>query len=286
MFGRIYAQNCASHVVFDWTTSKSTTSSGSFERCDLDIYVNQVNAAFDGVVFRNGAFTGNGSLKIRGNFGETGTAAVTSAALRLTGSQSTTAYSSASGIVDSLLDVGVECASGTYTPQTVVFGSSANQISNCYGALNFGLAGDTFTKSNNAGNVAGFIGHVTGDASLPHDDWVTYSNSNSAFPAGVTGHVAFRFLPTGSEVMVTWAFAIASGTKLTSGETIVTVDTKYAYTDNKVVPGNNLGGGLSGNVYAPAFITAKGAFQYAGPGYTGSGSSWWYGQGVYTLALG
>ena len=42
LFGRIYAQYCTSHVVFDWTSSASTTSSGSFERCDLDIYIDQV----------------------------------------------------------------------------------------------------------------------------------------------------------------------------------------------------------------------------------------------------
>ena len=29
LFGRIYAQRCASHVVFDWTSGTATTSSGS-----------------------------------------------------------------------------------------------------------------------------------------------------------------------------------------------------------------------------------------------------------------
>lgn len=54
-------------MVFD-CSGDVTTSSGSFERCDLDIYIDQWDADFDGVVFRNGAFTGNGSLRIRGNF--------------------------------------------------------------------------------------------------------------------------------------------------------------------------------------------------------------------------
>lgn len=283
LFGRVYAQHCARHVVFDWTPpNSSSTSSGSFERCDLDLYINQDNAAFDGVVFRNGAFTGNSSLKIRGNFGGRSTA-VDSAVLRLTGSQSTSSYSNASGIADSMLDIGVECASGSYAPQTIVFGSAANQIQNCHGALNFGLAGNTFAASNNAANVANFIGHVNGDAALPEDAWVDY---NSGFPAGVTGHVAFRTLPTGSEVMVTWAFDIASGTKLTSGENIVTVADRFVYTDNKVIPGNDQGGGLGANVYAPAFVTSKASFQYAGPTYTSSGTSWWYGQGVYTVHTG
>ena len=69
LYGRVYASNCASHVVFDWTTTASSTSSGSFERCDLDVYINQNKGGFDGVVLRNGAFVTNGSLKIRGNFG-------------------------------------------------------------------------------------------------------------------------------------------------------------------------------------------------------------------------
>src|SRR5262249_8713621 len=138
LFGRIYAQNCASHVVFDWTSGTATTSSGSFERCDLDIYINQQNAAFDGGGFKNGAFVTNGSLKIRGNFGY-GASAVTSAALRLTGSGSANNYPSSSGIVASMLDIGLECATkaGNHVPQTIVFGAGGNQISNCYGALNF-----------------------------------------------------------------------------------------------------------------------------------------------------
>ena len=286
LYGRIYAENCASHVVFDWTVATADTSSGSFERCDLDVFINQQNAAFDGVVFRNGAFTGNGSLKIRGNFSASPTA-VRSAVLRLTGTNfqtvnGVTEYLSNSGIVDGMLDIGVECGSipNGYSPQTIVFGSPANTISGCSGALNFGLAGDTFTASNNAGNIDGFIGHVTGDTTLPEDGWVEYTGG---FPAGVTGHVALRRLPTGSEVMVTWALVIASGTTLQAGQTIVQVASRFAYTDNKIIPGNCTGGGLIGNVYVPAYLTAGGALQYAGPTRQSSGTTWWYGQGVYTL---
>jgi hypothetical protein len=281
LFGRIYAQNCTSHVVFDWTTATSSTSSGSFERCDLDLYLDQVNAGFDGVVFRNGAYVTNGSLKIRGNFGSS-TSAVSSAALRLSGYESANGYTSYSGIVDSMLDIGVECGSGSHTPQTIVFGASENSISGCYGALNFGAAGNTFTESNNSGNVFSFIGQATGDTTLP-GQWATYS---TGFPAGITGHVAFRVLPTGHEVMVSWAFDIAAGTTLRTGDTIVTVASQFAYTDNKIIPGNNSGADLTGNVYAPAFLTADAAFQYSGPAYEGSSASYWYGQGVYTLSLG
>jgi hypothetical protein len=281
LYGRIYASACTSHVVFDWTSATASTSSGSFERCDLDIYIDQEEASFDGVVFQNGAFVTNGSLKIRGNFGYSSTS-VTSAALRLTGSQDANGYSGGSGIIDSSLDIGVECGSGAYTPQTIVFGSSANSISGCVGLLNFGAAGANFTASNNDGNIFYFMGQVGGDSTLP-GQWATYS---SGFPTGITGHVAFRLQPTGHEVMVSWAFTIAADTTLKNGETIITVASRFAYTANKVIPGNNAGADLTGDVYAPAYLTPAGAFQYAGPSYEGSGDSWWFGQGVYTLSLG
>jgi pectate lyase-like protein len=282
LYGRIYAQYCTSNVVFDWTSSTSTTSSGSFERCDLDIYVNQDSAKFDGVVFQNGAFITNGSLKIRGNFGAS-SSPVSSAVLRLTGYQSVNGYTSYSGIVDSMIDIGVECSSGTYPTQTIAFGASGNSISGCYGALNFGAAGNTFAKSNNNGNVFNFMGQTGGDTALP-GQWATYS---SGFPAGITGHVSFRMLPTGNEVMVSWAMTIAAGTTVKSGESIVTVNSKFAWGDNKIVPGNNTGGGLTGNVYAPAYLTSGAVFQYAGPSFESStNTAWWFGQGIYTLSLG
>lgn len=281
LYGRIYAQYCTSNVVFDWTTTTSSTSSGSFERCDLDIYVNQDSSKFDGVVFQNGAFITNGSLKIRGNFGASSTP-VSSAVLRLTGNKTANGYASYSGLVDSMIDIGVECGSGTYPTQTIAFGATGNVISGCYGALNFGAAGNTFAPSNNTTNVFSFYGQTGGDSTLP-GGWATYS---SGFPAGVTGHVALRFLPTGNEVMVSWAFTFAAGTVVKSGETIATVSTKFTYGDNKIIPGNNQGGGMVGAVYAPAYLTPAGAFQYSGPSYTSSGNSWWFGQGIFTRSLG
>lgn len=282
LHGRIYAQYCTSHVVFDCSGSL-TTSSGSFERCDLDIYIDQDDAYYDGVVFRNGAFTGNGSLRIRGNFGSY-TSALSSAVLRLTGSTPAgREYPSSSGIVSGLLDIGVEAGSDAYTPQTIAFGSSANTISGCYGALNFGIGSDQkFSPSNNAGNVTGFQGPVIGDSTLP-GSWHTFS---TGLPAGWTGHVSCRFLPTGNEVMLSWAFDIAAKTAVTSGETIVTLPGAYHYNDNKILPGNLAGAGMSGNTYAPCYVTGTGAFQYAGPAFNSSGTGWWYGQGIYTLSLG
>jgi Pectate lyase superfamily protein len=282
LHGRIYAQNCASHVVFDCTGTVAT-SSGSFERCDLDIYLDQWNADFDGVVFTNGAYTANGSLRIRGNFSSS-SSSVSSAVLRLTGSvPSGHDDPGSSGIMNAMLDVGVECGAGTYTPQTIVFGSSANAIDACYGALNFGVGSDTnFAGSNNSGNVLDFQGPVTGDNSLP-GLWATYE---SGLPSGWTGNVSFRFLPTGNEVMVSWALDIAAGTAVSSGLVVVSPNSEFHYSDNKVLPADLAGGGVTGHQYAPAVLTATGNFQYEGPSFTATGTAWWYGQGIYTRSLG
>lgn len=282
LHGSIYAQRCASHVVFD-CSGGLTSSSGSFERCELDVYVDQGDASFDGVVFRNGAFTGNGSLRIRGNFGSE-TSAVRSAVLRLTGSTPEgRQYPTHSGIVFGLLDIGVECSPGApYKPQTIAFGSAVNTISNCYGALNFGIISTTnFSASNNAGNVIGFQGPVTGDSMLP-GPWITYG---SDLPPGWSGHVSCRLLPTGHEVMVGWALNIGSGTTVRSGQAVAELASMFLYAENKILPGNINGAGVNGNEYAPAYVTSRGPFEYHGPAFTASGPVRWYGQGIYTLSL-
>ncbi|HEY1918553.1 MAG TPA: glycosyl hydrolase family 28-related protein [Streptosporangiaceae bacterium] len=285
LFGRIYAQYCNSHVVFDWTSATASTSSGSFERCELDVYINQDSADFDGVVLQNGAYISNGSLRLRGNFGSS-SSTVTSAALRLTGQQDVNGYNCVSGITAGLLDIGVECGAGAHTPQTIAFGSAANSIYDCYGALNFGAAGNTFAPSNNDGNIGSFQGMVSGDSTLP-GQWATY---NTGLPSGWSGEVSFRELPTGHEVMVSWELTIAAGTTVTSGTPVVTVDTKFGYAGNKVIPANIAGADLTGNVYAAAYITSNSkaapVFQYDGPAFEGSAPAYWFGQGVYTLSLG
>jgi len=282
LHGRIYTQNCESHVVFD-CTGTAATSSGSFERCDLDIYIDHWSANDDGVVFTNGAYTGNGSLRIRGNFSSS-TSAVSSAVLRLTGSlPSGHDYSGSSGVINGLLDIGVECGSGANTPRTIAFGAAANAIWDCYGALNFGVGSDTnFAQSNNNGNVGGFRGPVLGDVTLP-GSWIPYDGS---LPSGWTGHVNFRFLPTGNEVMVSWALDIAGGTAVSPGLVVAAPASKFCYTDNKHLPGDISGGGVSGHQYAPAVLTAAGNFQYEGPSFTASSTVWWYGQAIYTLSVG
>ena len=288
LHGRIYAQQCTSHVVFDSVPAAgATTATGSFDRCDLDVSIDQAVATYDGVVLQNATFIVNGSLKIRGNFAASADS-VSSAVLRLTGSSTAT-----SGIIDSMIDIGVECGAGTTTPsyaaQTIAFGADVgtakNSISNCYGGLFFlsDKAGDPdFTVSNNVDNVFNFMGQTVGDHTLP-GQWATYAGG---LPTGITGDVAFRILPTGQEVMVTWALSIASGTVLTNGQSILTANPKFAYSDTKVVPGNLAGGGLSTDTYAPAYLTSGAVFQYHGPTHTATAAAKWYGQGIYTLSLG
>ena len=226
----------------------------------------------------------DGGAVVYGNFNSS-ISSVDSAVLSLAGSGSANGFSSASSITGSMLDIGVACgmlAGASHTPQTISFGTDpGNQIAKCYGALNFGANGDTFTASNNKGNISSFVGLTSGDPTLP-GQWVTYT---SGFPSGVTGQVSFRALPTANDVMVAWDFTIAGGTTLSNGGSIVTVNTEFAYGhNNKILSGNSAGGGLSGNVYAPANLNSSGAFAYFGPTYTSAGSS--YGQGVYTLDLG
>ena len=66
----------------------------------------------------------------------------------------------------------------------------------------------------------------------------------------------------------------------------MTLGSRFHYTDNKILPGNIAGSGLSGDQYAPGYVTGSGVFQYNGPALSGSSTAWWYGQGIYTLSLG
>ena len=288
LHGRIYAQSCTAHVVFDCTDEQGTQS-GSFDRCDLDVYIDQVEPEFDGVVLQNGAAIGNGSLRIRGNFASS-TSSVSSAVLRLTGqtpANTAVKYQGASEILNSMLEIGVEIPTGTGTAQTVVFGATPalgkNVIGDCYGALNFGIDGYTnFSASNNNTNFGPFLGPVLSDSTLP-GPWGVYE---SGFPSGWSGQVSCRKLPTGNEVMLSWALEIATGTVVTSGLSLMTLPTGFYYSANKVLPGNISGGPLSGNQYAPAYVSATGALEYKGPDFTSTGGeSWWYGQGIYTLSV-
>jgi hypothetical protein len=170
MYGRIFAQNCTSHVVFDVASGSADTAGGSFDRAQLDISIIQGTDTQDGVVFQNGAYCTDGpGLSISGNFIANATPP-TSAVLRITGTVAaghpdagTPAY-----IASCRLDIGTECdaTEGQTGPYTIYFGSTANYISNCYGTMDFEAAGVFFQSSNNNGSQFAYNGSVTGDDNL------------------------------------------------------------------------------------------------------------------------
>lgn len=173
-YGRIFTTNCTAGVVFDVNSGATATgahvnATGSYERSILDLNVNQVGPANDGVVWQNGAFLQDGVLNFHGNFG-TSASPLTSAALRINGATpSGITQPTNSNITNSVLNIGCEVdASGgnTDAPFTINFGTGNNFIGQCSGNIDFGAA-DAFQSSNNGGQFAGYVGVVAGDDNLP-----------------------------------------------------------------------------------------------------------------------
>ncbi len=169
--GKVRAEWSTSHVVFDVNASGASTTTGSFMRLDMDV---SVEGSGDGVVFQNGTYPNHGRLKLVGNFQGSNSAPVTTALLRLTGSvPAGLGESNTSNISDCRLDIACE-ATNTYTPRSIVFGSSSNYIHSAVGMLSF----YNISASNNAGNVFHFVGTIDGDSSLP--PWTPLGNTNIA----------------------------------------------------------------------------------------------------------
>jgi hypothetical protein len=161
----VYAQNCTTGVIFDVTGALTSTS--SFARGLVDIFIDQVGPTFDGVTFQNGAVLYDGAFGLRGNFGGSGSA-LTSAALRVTGTVPAghPGAGAFSAIKDCRVDIGCECGSAAHTPFTMVFGSTSNVIGACYGIIDFGFAGNNFTAAAQNSSLYTFDGQVVGDATL------------------------------------------------------------------------------------------------------------------------
>lgn len=172
-YGRVFAGGNTAGVVFDVNSGTAATgahvnATGSFERCNLNLYVDQGVSTYDGVVFQNGSFVVDGQLGIYGNFG-TSSSPLTSAVLRITGSTpSGITDASYSSLLNSVLNIGTELdtVTGSDAPYTVFFGASQNIVTGCTGNVDFG-ASQPFQGSNNTGNWVGFAGVVNGDAALP-----------------------------------------------------------------------------------------------------------------------
>ena len=161
MRGRIYCENnVGSNVTFDNSANLSGAATGSFDRLDMSIYLDQ-NGLGHGVVFQNGANVIDGpGPQIYGNF--TGGAALWYV-LKLIGSNAA-GFSLLDGCG---LNIGVELdtLAGT-VPGTIDFDSRANNtILDCTGIIDFGAA-DQFTGANNAQGSFKFDGPVYGDGFL------------------------------------------------------------------------------------------------------------------------
>lgn len=159
MHGRIWAEECTSHVVFDNSANTSGSATGSFDRADLDIYLDAKGKG-NLVVFQNGALMVDGDLGIYGN---TDYGSALYYALTLTGSNG----GGYSRIANSRLDIGVECngTSGTQ-PGTISFGSGANNtILGCTGIIDF-AGNNAFANASNFFESFQFDGPVYGDNDL------------------------------------------------------------------------------------------------------------------------
>lgn len=208
--GRIFAQNCTQHVVFDVSGTPAVTATGSFDRGDVEIYVEQVGTGNDGVVFQNGTYIIDGRLVIRGNFNGAASAPST-AVLRLTGvaGGSRPDNGQYSRLVSCQLDIGTECdttVGNTNGPFTIVAGASGNQISACYGLLDFSAAGNFFQVSNLTASNFSYQGRIAGDANLAAIPWAftrTVSLSGGSDTSGTATESAPSFTTATSKQLST-----------------------------------------------------------------------------------
>lgn len=225
ILARIYASNCTQHVVFD--VSGALTSTQSYGRADVQVYVNQSNAAYDGLVVQNGAEIYDGAIALRGNFIGS-SSALTSCALRITGTVPAghPGAGNPARVTDCRLDFGLECGSGAHTPTTIIRGSNSNGIFQCYGIMDFGgqSSAANFTAAATIGIIFPFNGAVFGDAVL---------SGASAYPIGVTW---------GAPASIYFG-DFTTATVPTTGSTIATFPVKGVF---RVNPAGNITGVILG----------------------------------------
>jgi len=180
MYGRIFVQACSTGVMFDNSANNTGSATGSFDRTNLDIYIDQQGAG-DGVTFNNGAFIADGHLGIYGNFT---TATTQYACLRLTGSNS----GGFSGLTTCDLQIGVELDDAVHTaPYTIYFNATSNTIYACTGRLSFSF--NTWTGSNAHSNSLRFQGIIAGDFNLSSSIMTQpYSSTTAMANAATISH--------------------------------------------------------------------------------------------------
>jgi hypothetical protein len=160
------------------------SSTNSFGYSDLTVWV-RAAANQNGVIFQNGALLYHGSLTIRGNF--VGSASAQSSyVLTVTGTipNGNTASGTYSRILRSRLDIAAETTAGANQPGTILIGAASNNmVVGCYGVMDFGLGGATFTPTNAPANSSQgtfwYMGFIAGDNNL--------NSGNIALPVTLGG---------------------------------------------------------------------------------------------------
>lgn len=167
--GLVYCAGGSTNYKFDQNPAVgSTQCSGSFERANLAVYADQVDASFDGWVWDNGTYITNSFMDFGGNFLGTDGGAVTSAVFRATGSTPAGSADGPEGSIPSNAqwfgNTGVECAGGsTFTPTTFAVDGDGAFFGPIFGNLSFGAAGDNFTPTS---AIVSFFGLTDGDPGI------------------------------------------------------------------------------------------------------------------------
>lgn len=186
--GRINATNCVNAVVFDVNGNSSVgvqgTVTGSYYRGDYEIYADTQNAAYNGVVWRAGAFMINGKFTKWGNYTGSGSLVTPGSALTFTGQTPAGALSpSYSALYTSHFQVGCECDQLTYNPMSINFGNGNNVIGACFGGISFNGG---FAASNSVNSLNQFNGWSDED-NLP--SWTEQGSTNTFLgaPQAISG---------------------------------------------------------------------------------------------------
>jgi hypothetical protein len=286
----IESNGCDQALVFDVLSP----GGNSFERMAVDLWASPNSGGYH-CIFRNGAQTLDSRLALRGNAnGNTSGAGQGGAVLAL----STTGSVSGSKIVNSQLDIMVEndCTSGT-AAQSIYFHDTSNQVTNCYGTLDFYQPGGClpFTESTTNGSGPGtsfsYSGRVLGDSSLQRAQTQAYwTTVTTGFVSGWSGSVSAKTNWDG-DIMLVWDLAIAASTAITPGQSILksgtTLASQFCPKVTKNLPATAItGGAVAAGTFAGLQVATNGALAFQGAAVAAqSESTYWSGLATYPLSI-
>lgn len=177
-----FVSNCTIGCVFDVASGASTTSqpfiTGSYDRADIKLGINQGTDTFNGLLLNNGAVLLDSRLYVYGNFGAN-TTTDTAYAVGVVGGTPTGAYIGTMSIItSSFIQFGIEQDTGGSSsgdePYTVFFGPSITsggttyypQIIKSMCMFDFGAANAFKATNGTANNMSGNMGLCFGDSTL------------------------------------------------------------------------------------------------------------------------